>query len=183
MGQTGENHESQRCREVQRNCTRGKVLGLANRVDLVLILNPPCSTGNVALGKLLPSLHVAFLVCIWCYMSKFCSEIYKEITQCDAGQTVGVQWMVGGIWFSFRRVSSLEQPLLESHLHPLELMAFHRRTFATNTHNSLPVTLLAPEACLALTRWQGEGVWRIYSSASSPCRRHGFCATSQCPWW
>lgn len=38
--------------------------GLASRVDLVLILNLPGSTGNVALGKLLPSLHIALLVCI-----------------------------------------------------------------------------------------------------------------------
>lgn len=64
-------------------------MSLANRVDLVLILNLPCFTGCLAFGKLLPSLHVAFLICIWGHVSKFCSEIYKEITQCDARQTVG----------------------------------------------------------------------------------------------
>lgn len=68
---------------------RGKVLGLPNGADLVLIPNLPCLTVHVALGKLLPSLYVAFLICIWGYGSKFCSEMYEGITRCDARQTVG----------------------------------------------------------------------------------------------
>ena len=106
MGQTGEDHESQRCRKSQRNGMRGKILGLVNQTNLVWILNPPCLTGYVALGKVLPSLRFAFLVSTWDHTSKFCSEITQgnHSAWCQANSRAIAL-------FSFWQVSNLEQPL------------------------------------------------------------------------
>ena len=65
MGQTGVDHGSQRCRETQRKSVRGKILGLVRQTELVFILHLPCLTESVVSGKVLPSLRLAFPICLW----------------------------------------------------------------------------------------------------------------------